>query len=265
MKHSHTKRLLSLILAALMLGGAFVGCANEETIEQTDETDAANEAAETDAPEETEKKYLDNLPEGMNYDGAEIRFVTAIEKISIEVTDDDITGDILTDAYWKRNEALASRMNVKPVVSEKVGYGGIIPAVTQSVTAASDDYDIISGCASATLSLATSHYVVNLDKTGYTEYIDVSQPYWSEKMVSNINYKDNLYWLAGDMTHSIIQETYAMFVNAMVWNNYHAGESVYDLVFDGKWTLDTMAQYAEGANQDHNGDGVYDKNDSYGV
>jgi len=93
----------------------------------------------------------------------------------------------------------------------------------------------------------------------------VSQPYWSEKMVSNINYKDNLYWLAGDMTHSIIQETYAMFVNATVWNNYHAEKSVYDLVFDGKWTLDTMAQYAEGANQDNNGDGVYDKNDSYGV
>jgi len=256
------KRLLSLILASLMVSASLAGCADTTA----EETEAAQDpAAVENVAEETEKPYLDNLPEQMDFGGAEIRFLSATETVSIELTEGDDTGDVVNDAYWKRNEALNGRTNAKIILANQVGYNEFNSTATQSITAGSDDYDIFCGHTRFNINLAASNYMMNLNKNGFTDYIDITQPYWSELYISNVNYKDNLYWLAGDMTHSFISTIYATFANATVWNNHYSGESLYDIVLEGNWTLDTLNHYAEGTYIDNNGDGAYDDGDSYGI
>lgn len=257
------KRFLSLLLAVLMTG-VFTACAeSKNSSEET--TNTPDPSAVETVPEETEKLYLDNLPETMDFGGAQIRFLSAEEKISIELTEDDDTGDVVNDAYWKRTEALEGRMNVDIFLAEQVGYLALTTTAQQSITANSDDYDVICGHTRYNIALAASNYMMNLNNHGFDEYIDITQPYWSDLYIDNVNYQDNLYWLAGDMTHNFISMIYSMFVNSTVWNNHYMDENIYDIVLEGNWTLDTLNKYAEGTYRDNNGDGAYDNGDSYGI
>jgi len=262
MKHFEAKKLLSLILASLMVSASLAGCADTGT----EETEAAQDPSAVESvPEETEKPYLDNLPEKMDFGGAEVRFLSANETTSIELTEEDDTGDIVNDAYWKRNEALANRTNAKVVLASQVGYDNFNSTANQSITAGSDDYDIFCAHTRFNINLALTKSIMNFNKHGFTDYIDITQPYWSELYISNVNYKDNLYWLAGDMTHKFIGYIYATFVNATVWNNHYPDENIYDIVLEGNWSLDTLNHYAENIYIDENGNGEYDNDDSYGV
>ena len=134
MRQPKLTRLLCFILSGLLSLSA-LACANggneaEETAVTASPTAGTAEAE----PEETEKPYLDNLPETMDFDGYEFRFLTAEETDSVELNDDN-TGTPLdatiSDAYWRRNEALTGRLNASMILCEKTGYGSF------SATAAS--------------------------------------------------------------------------------------------------------------------------------
>ena len=204
MKILQPKRLLSLLLAFSMTA-VFPSCAEQEAADETETTDLA--AAET-VPEETEKPFLDDLPLELDFGGQEIRFLSAIETTSIEVTDEDDTGDVVIDAYWRRNEALEKRLQVDVKLVNQTGFNELSGVATQFITANSDDYDIICGHTRFNVALAAKQYMLNLRHNGFEDYIDLSKPYWSDLYTSNVNYKDNYYWLAGDMTHNFISYIY---------------------------------------------------------
>ena len=260
MKKIQLKRICAFLMSVML---TFCACAQsgENGGTAADHSDVQTESG----AEETEKLYLDNLPEKSDYNGIEMRFLTALETISVELSEEDDTGEVVKGAYWRRNHALEERLNVDIVLAEQVGYDAFNSVAGQSITAGSDDYDILCGHTRFNVKLASEGSVLNLNDYGFGDYIDISQPYWSELYISNINYRDNLYWLAGDMTHSFISYIYAMFVNSTVWNNYYNGENINDIVLEGGWTLDTLHQYAEGTYTDNNGDTRRDAGDSYGV
>ena len=259
-------RVLSLLLAALLLA-PLVSCANAK---DDPDAPAANPGADpaADAPEEAEDepKYLDALPETLDYGGYEVTFLSSEETKSIELDEetDDIS-DVVNEAYWRRNRSLEERLNVKLVLGEKTGYGGFNSAATQAVTAGSDEYDLFCAHTRFNVSLAASGQVIKLNEHGVTDIVNVNAPYWSQLFIENINYKDNIYWLTGDMTHNFIAYIYAMFVNATVWNDFYPGESIYDIVLEGKWTLDQMSAMCENVYRDLNGNAQVDLNDSFGV
>ena len=125
MKPTKITRLLCLILSGLLTLSA-LACANGSNDAEDAGTPEAPAAGTVDAePEETEKPYLDNLPETMDLDGYEFRFLTAEETDSVELNDDN-TGTPLdatiSDAYWRRNEALAGRMNASMILCELTSY-----------------------------------------------------------------------------------------------------------------------------------------------
>lgn len=57
--------------------------------------------------------------------------------------------------------------------------------------------------------------------------------------------------------------THCMFYNHRLAEKYLT-ESMYDLVRNGKWTIDKFLEVTENATQDINGDSKYDENDNYG-
>jgi len=260
MKISNLKRLLCLLLAAAAVG-VMPSCADNSADDELDTEISADAVPES----ETEKPYLDDLPLEMDFGGQEIRFATAIENVSIEVTEEDDTGDVVVDAYWRRNEALEKRMNVDILLANQAGMNELTKVATQFITAGSDDYDFLCGHTRFSIGIASKGYMMNLTEHGFDQYIDMSKPYWSDLYISNCNYKDYTYWLAGDMSTNFIGFIYAMYANAVKWNDYYAGESLYDIVLEGKWTLDELNNRIMGKYQDTNGNGQYDDEDFYGM
>ena len=259
-------RVLSLLLAALLLA-PLVSCANaKDDPDAPDANPGADPAANTPEEAEDEPKYLDALPETLDYGGYEVTFLSSEETKSIELDEetDDIS-DVVNEAYWRRNRSLEERLNVKLVLGEKTGYGGFNSAATQAVAAGNDEYDLFCAHTRFNVSLAASGQMMRLDEHGVTKTVNINAPYWSQLFIENINYKDNIFWLTGDMTHNYIAYIYAMFVNATVWNDFFPGESIYGIVLEGNWTLDQMSAMCENVYRDLNGNAQVDLNDCFGV
>ena len=259
------KKVLAVLLALLMIT-APIGCAEDTGSEGQSPKETAGDAAVPAETEETEPPYSDNLPADLYYEDRTIRFLTNnMETKSIELREEDDVGDVVNDAYYRRNEALNERLGVTLERTETVHYDNYNSAVNQFIQAGTDDYDILCGHARFNVSLAANGAVLEMGENGVMDYVDITKPYWSQLWIENANYGNHIYWLTGDLTERYISTIYALFVNMTVWNNHYSEDNLYDLVLEGKWTFDRMTANSEGLYSDLNHDGNRDIKDAFGV
>lgn len=255
-----TKRIVSLILCALMLLGS-VSCSDKQndTESSTVGTDSGSQTESS-----TELVYPDDIPEGTTFGGEEVRSVVNRDRDSIFFDEDeDDIAEPFNEAVWKRNNLVEDRLDVnivKPTVIDD-NSSKYVNAIVNSATAGSDDYDLVIGHARFNIELLLSNVLLCLDTLNY---IDLDKEYWSQGFNDNIAYNNDHFWAVGDISRYYISSTYAVFVNEVQWNNHFSGENIYDIVRDGKWTLDKLTTYAAGAYVDTNGDGNRDNSDAYG-
>lgn len=214
------------------------------------------------AAEETEDPYPDDLDGSLTFGGEQIRFISAVEKLSIAISEEDNTGDVVNEAVWKRNQLLEERLKVKIVLVDVVGFDKFNSVFGLSVNSGADDYDVGVGHTRFNISLAAEGYLKNLNNVGH---LDFAKNYWSSLYMNNISYKGIEYWSTGDLTISFIAYIYAMFVNAPMWTDYNGDTDIYDIVTAGEWTLDRLNEYSSAAYSDLNGNGKSDEGDSMGL
>ena len=100
------KRILCVLLAAMMLGG----CGAAETAEPV-ETQAAAETT----PQETQPDYDPKL-EAIDGGGGDFAFLTRLTDANCRLLDDisaeEVTGEALNDAIYERNNVIMEKYNV---------------------------------------------------------------------------------------------------------------------------------------------------------
>ena len=100
------KRILSLLLAALMLASA-VSCAADPAEEtKADAETPAAEAVETE-PEET-KRFLDNVPEDLTFTGSDFNVLVRQEREDTTLAF-ELIGETVNDAITERTLMLEHR------------------------------------------------------------------------------------------------------------------------------------------------------------
>ena len=265
------KRILSILLALLMLAPSLASC-SESQVQKENEAETTAVSADAGAAEsvsaeseETRPYYESRIPEGIDYDGFDIKFLSGYESDSLIDLEDENTGDVVNDAYWRRNEILKDKLNLTLSMPQPADHLVFVTKAQQAVAAGTNDFQVFTGHTRHHAVIAASGYLMNLNSVGAMDYIDLSQPYWNEDFMANVNYKDNLFWLGGDLTHNVLSYIYCVFVNSALLENYHTGMNIYDLVFEGNWTLDKMAELGEGVYRDLNGNGEKDNADQYAV
>jgi len=260
-------RITAVLLAALILVPALTACSDSA---DTADTTAADTAAvgETTAAEvagETDRSQVkDNLPE-LDFGGQTVRFLHRDDdaECSMEV-DTENTGDVVDEAVYERTVYLEERLNVKiaeiGITATVHDNSSLIKAVRQSVTAGSDDYDIMFNHMSGTTPLALEGMLIDLMTL---DYLDFSQPWWAGDFINNATLYGRCYFAAGDAALTFIQSMYLMYYNKALYNSCHSGNP-YDIVWDGGWTLDKMAELGRAAYIDVNGNSVSDYEDVFG-
>lgn len=107
------------------------------------------------------------------------------------------------------------------------------------------------------VTLSLSGYLYNLRDI---EYLDLSQPWYSQQQVNDFTVYDKLYLLMGDFAYA----TY-LFGAALVYNvDLAAGlnlPDIYEIVKANEWTLDKMYELTENVPADLNGDGKFAEDD----
>lgn len=251
-----TKRILAFILASCTLFSLF-SCADKGG----DETESdASQLSETET--ETERPYLDDIPDDVRFDGESIRFMTGQARKSLVIMDEDDPSDVMIDAVWKRNQAIEDRLGVKLELAQDTHYSNFVSTLRNSVTSNANDYDSVQGHTRFNISVAAEGLLKNLKNVNY---LDFDKSYWSKLYIDNINYKNNIYWAAGDISIEFIKYLYSIFVQGQMWKDYYPNENIYEIVREGKWTLDAYQSYSSVAYRDLNADGKRDIGDAYGT
>ncbi len=268
MKNSN--RLLALLLALFML--VSTACSSSQTDTEGKETQADNAAATT-AAEETADPTLranakDNLPTGLNFDGTDIRFfyrgIDAIANYDLVGTEN--TGELVFDAVYARNRAVEERLGVtlNMIPSEGTSIADVKSQITKTVTAGSDDYDVLVGTGNTLPQAGISEYLMNLANE---EYLDYDQPWWWNDAMNELAVNENVrYFLIGDFLLYNLLSTGAVYFNKEIYTDkFGSPNDLYNLVLDGSWTLDKLSEYVKAAYEDLNGDTTEDADDLYGM
>ncbi|MBR4744237.1 MAG: hypothetical protein IK082_08615, partial [Oscillospiraceae bacterium] len=149
------RKILSLMLSALLLTLPLAACSqstenaetpasNSPATQSPENADDAAKAPEPDDPYATRMAENDNLPE---YDFGGRDFIvlgSAQEGFGIYIAVDELNGEGVNDAVFRRNLVVEERFNAKTVYEGGADYGTCSTLVAKAVKAGdSDSYDLI--------------------------------------------------------------------------------------------------------------------------
>jgi hypothetical protein len=172
---------------------------------------------------------------------------------------DEQNGDQMNDAIYERKRRVEEYLNIK-IGQITPGYiGEILPAVKKSVMAGGDDYQLVlTHCIQDLGSMMTAGYLTDWNTI---PYVDMSRSYWNSSMNDSLSVNGKLYYAASSF---MIADPNAFLFNKEMIDQYNLDDP-YQVVRDGKWTIDKLTEMTRAVTQDINGDGIYDANDLYGL
>ena len=269
------KKTLTLLLAMAMLASAVMTACSDATDNagsapsvSTSSTspEAGAEAVEEDAPQDFYS--MSDLPRDLNLNGYEARFSLeeggngALTERSIWVEED--TGDVVDSAVYTRNLKIMESLNCKLSISSIGGSGTATGAIRTQVQAGTDDIQIGGLYQYYGTGIAAENLIFNLANSELFPYNDFSRDYWGVQYIEDLSYKGANFFVTGPLSLRYTGGVYVTYINSSKWNEFYPEQNIYDMVRDGKWTIDKMYEYANGAYVDENGDGTVDADDFFG-
>ena len=242
------KKLLCLLLAALMLVSMLASCGTGN--ENTDTTAAGDST--TNAEDDTREKL--EIPD-TRYDGEELCFLTRDESewstLEIFAEDQTTESDNISTAVFERNDRIFQAYGVtvtelKKKTSEHHG------ALTNEVAAPTGDFQAVITNTSGSASFATNGFLWNLN-SDEIEYMDFTKPWWDTNMAEGMSIDNRLYFATGDLLTSDNDATFVIMFNKQIVKDCNIPD-LYAIVENGQWTMDKFYEFEQLAVQDKNGD-----------
>ncbi|MBQ7982205.1 MAG: extracellular solute-binding protein, partial [Clostridia bacterium] len=268
----HKNQTAALLAALLLCASCAAACGDAQSGGQADTEQAAGTDAVTEAvTEEAEKIILDAIPEGTDFGGKEIRVrINTFDQTQYESEifmkgPDEADGDVVHDAILERNQRVEERLNVK-FTYEIVDftYDKVYPDLQKIIMAGDDVYDLIVDQQYGMLKVAADNMLYNFFESDVNDF---SQVYWWEEYMDELQLNDDARFLvAGDYFLDVVEVASAIFFNkAMYQEHYEDAMDLYELAFDGKWTIDALGEYVKEFSIDVNGDGTLADGDVFAM
>ncbi len=231
--------------------------------------DSHKKPSANDGPE---AKYLEDV----TFEGQDIVIRFALSKATIgDYTDkewiscmvDNITGETVADNIYRRNEIIKNQLGIEIEVVETAAQDQFSDTVKPVLMSGDDAYDWLWAQQSKDVDLCTQGFLYDLNKLGDKNYVDISADWWASGYIKNIQYKNELYWVTGPLALNYAGGTDGMFINARIYDTKLSEKygSIYDLVREGKWTIDTLAEMSSTVFDDKDTSGSVTAGDVYGV
>jgi hypothetical protein len=258
------KKLLTLLFAGVLVFISLFSCSDNTSSDSTETTltttTALGQTVET-APDIT-TYHADYLPD-IKYDGYEFRMVAPTTDVNL-ITAADITeqvGDTVNDAIYERNRTIEEQYDILFKQIDVENYDALQKLFRSSVLAASDDFDLCMLISRDAWAISLEGAVLPVNKL---PYIDLTQPWYSHDVNSEITIGGNLYFAYSDECLNMFEQTLAVMFNKQLADDYVTG-NLYELVSTGKWTQDLMFTFAKTSVADLDGNGEMTDTDRYGI
>ena len=265
-KRNRLKRAVAL--AAVLAFALLVSCADDAgggyaptVAPELNGEQAPGEPGAADEPEAA--RVLPNLPEA-DFGGFSFRIITT-DHIANAIMPQEIwaeaeTGAPINDAIFRRNRYVEEKFNVEiyEILHDR---DSLNAPVIRAVLAGDDAYDLI---ASNIRELGIMGQRAVLHDLHTVNHIDLSKPWYDQNAASDFSIANRLFWAVGDLQISSKDGTWSVLFNKKLHENLGLDDP-YQLVRDGRWTMDRMFEMAAAANRDLDGDGIMTEADQWGM
>jgi hypothetical protein len=261
-------RILAVLLALLMLAAAATACS--ESAGNTDEpkdlspSADAEEAAEPAETEEINSRLAekDNLPEA-DFGGKNFTVIGSTDSYAYKYIEvEEMTGEGVNDAAFARNTAVEDRFNTNVVFFPNADYSACSRTITNSVTAGdSDAFDLVQYHVVENSGVAMKGYYLNWYEI---PHIDFTRSWWSDSNINDLTINGRCFLAMGDFAITTIGGTYCMYYDKQEAVNYQI-EDLYNVVREGRLTLDFLKTLAGQIYTDKNGDGIKNEGDYFAL
>lgn len=248
-------RIPAAALAALMAVSVLASCSDASGKTAVTTNAVTEEHPVTQAP-----SIFDDLPKD-DYGGYEFRILNNTSNFAYtNMGLEGQTGEALDDVIYERNAKVEEALNVKFVITD-LEWEENQQAINTTVPAGEDAYDIFFNELHFVLGQALNGYLMD-----YTEIdtINFDNIWWNKPAIESAAIGDSIYAAFGDLHLMYYECFFPIVFNKQILNNLDLDDP-YQLVNDGKWTLDVMMSMMMAAKQDVDGDGKWTVEDQYPI
>ena len=266
------KRFFVLFLILMFLAPAVVSCSgdwegpSQIPEEQTGTSDSVNAGILTKDVEPMSSDLAD-----LDYSG---RTVTILSRPSTdecaqnEISVEELTNEPVNDAVFNRNAFVCETLGLKEIknVSAPSGpYSGSIgEKVNIMVSSGDQTYDIVAGSVYYDTPLINQGMMYDLYDNGIETYLDPSKPWWAHYWIEQAETGDRLYCITGAPALSLTRLMFVMYYNKDLGESLGV-EDMYNVVNEGRWTVDYLNETVSPLYRSLNGDDEKDAEDQYGL
>lgn len=245
-----TKRLLVLLLAAIMVLSVLAACQNGGTPSDgtaaVPVTNGNNPGGETGA--ETAQSGP-NIPV-FDMDGFSINFLNYAEgsgysKATLDVEYSEGI-DIVDEAIYRRNRNIEDTYTCEISV-----YGVTAPHTTLNTAVGSgdDSFDV-----AMVYEEFISQVLENVRSWKDMPYVDLTADWWNKNANTVFNIRGIQFAATGDFSLSQYNKIYAFVYNKELYENFNVGYDLYEGVRNHTWTMDRLYEIAKPFNRNLDGD-----------
>ncbi len=255
-----------LLLMSIILSSCASGAADtDDTTVSSDVTTGGIYA--DDKLSELYRDEEDSLPE-LDFDGATIRFLILQNRTSVtgnvyddEILVEELTSEPLNDSIYNRNMYVMERLNCK-IENVRAVAANIHDEIEKTFGADEDIYQVIGFEAAPALRFGLDGYFYDINSIE-DNYIDFDAPWWTGQFFDAVSAHGKVPVLAGSLSLSMIRSIHATYFNKRIAED-HKIEDLYNVVSEGRWTIDYQTELTSGMYIDVNGNDLRDTEDWYG-
>jgi len=260
------KKLIIIFLMCAFILSALISCnnASENNSAQPDN----QETPENESSQEKEKNepIRPDLPD-MDFGGHEFKyFVWDVtewggndSQLHRDLYSERETGETVNDMVYRRNIKIEDTYNIK-ISQQLVLISNYEKQFAKSVNAGDFDYDALYYQIASMGSLVTKGYLRNLYDL---HYADFTKPWWDKNAINDLSLDHKLFGINSAITTVDKMGAQALVFNKDILRDCSLADP-YQMVFDGKWTLDKFNDMLKEASRDLTGDGKMGLDDLWG-
>lgn len=254
------RRIIVLILALIMVS-SMVSCTKEK-----DEKENTNQNVPSYNGDEDTSNDRDDLPaEVCDLGGMTISIYSLCQQFAANEFKTDDTSTVIGQAVFLRNSNVQDRLNctieVDEIIGDPVG-GTAYNHVNNMVMAGETDTGnhIINTASMKMVSMSMNGMFADLNTL---QYMDLGKNYYSQGYNEALSFGNSQYCVTGKFTLSYYRYMIATFINKEMFEERKV-ELPYQVVRDGKWTFEYMAQLTKNFYEDLGVGGAKDAEDILG-
>ncbi len=260
------RRCLSALLSLLLLVPSIVSCSPSSSGGDTTDTDTlGNSEGISVSDNQTEAEEPLDLPD-RDFGGQNFHFfVMGIERnannYSVEIYAEEQNGEVINDAVYGRNLALADTYNFTITETPSAAGEDLAATVEQLVTAGDDTYQV------AMLNLMNGGYLMTkgmLSDLSQMPHMDMSKSWWDGAIADDLTIGGKQLAAMGDINIMDNNATWAVFFNKKLLVD-NGMDMPYSLVHEGKWTYEKFHEMSQVVANDLDGNGTMDDQDLWGT